>query len=268
MENIVDAYGLVLHAAIGIHPTGTTLLKTVNHVAFYRIIYKGVGDVVKVTAEDDGLVRFAFFVGNGDSLSRAEHHTHHVITHNGINQTVVVHLSTLSHQLSSLVECAVDTRSLQVNIENAELAAFNVDIDPHGAVIRLFKEDGLIGGDGVTTEDNHIVATYLRNDPKWKDKIVYWGPMGCLTGFYLIVKGRPAPSELLPLLLAAFDHCAAYGGEVPGATPEGCGNYLLHDLNMAKYEAERYADLLRVSPCFEYPKAERVTVDGRTFFDS
>jgi len=114
----------------------------------------------------------------------------------------------------------------------------------------------------------HIIATAMRNDPEWKDEIVYWGPMGCLTGFYLIVKGRPAPSDLLPLLLAAFDHCAAYEGEVPGATPAGCGNYLLHDLPMAKYESKRFADLLRVSPCFEYPKAERVTVDGRTFFDS
>ncbi len=145
-----------------------------------------------------------------------------------------------------------------------------------------------VGGDFVTTFDvrmkrpnaepvihpnamhtiEHIVATYLRNDAAWKDRIVYWGPMGCLTGFYLIVKGRPAPSDLLPLLLAAFDHCAAYKGEVPGATPAGCGNYLLHDLPMAKYESKRFADLLRVSPCFEYPKAERVTVDGRTFFDS
>ena len=114
----------------------------------------------------------------------------------------------------------------------------------------------------------HIVATFLRNDPEWKDKIVYWGPMGCLTGCYLIVKGRPAAKELLPLLIRAFDYCAAYEGSVPGATPMGCGNYLLHDLNTAKYEAKLYADLLRVSPRFEYPKAERAKVDGMTFFDS
>ena len=114
----------------------------------------------------------------------------------------------------------------------------------------------------------HIVATFLRNDPEWKDRIVYWGPMGCLTGFYLIVKGRPAPNELLPVLLAAFDYCAAFEGTVPGATPEGCGNYLLHDLNMAKYESRAYADLLRRAPCFAYPTAERVQVDGMTFFDS
>lgn len=114
----------------------------------------------------------------------------------------------------------------------------------------------------------HIVATFLRNDPEWKDRIVYWGPMGCLTGFYLIVKGRPAPSELLPVLLSAFDYCAAFDGSVPGATPEGCGNYLLHDLNMAKYESRVFADRLRNAPCFAYPTAERVQVDGMTFFDS
>ena len=114
----------------------------------------------------------------------------------------------------------------------------------------------------------HIVATFLLNDPAWKDRIVYWGPMGCLTGFYLIVKGRPAPSELLPVLLSAFDYCAVFEGPVPGATPEGCGNYLLHDLNMAKYESRLYADRLRNAPCFTYPTAERVQVDGMTFFDS
>ena len=114
----------------------------------------------------------------------------------------------------------------------------------------------------------HIVATFLRNDPEWKDRIVYWGPMGCLTGCYLIVKGRPAAKELLPLLIRAFDYCAAYEGAVPGATPMGCGNYLLHDLNTAKYESKLYADLLRAAPCFEYPKAERAKVDGMTFFDS
>lgn len=99
----------------------------------------------------------------------------------------------------------------------------------------------------------HIVATYLRSDSEWKDRIIYWGPMGCLTGCYLIVKGRPAPEELLPLMIRAFEFCADFEGEVPGTAPENCGNYLLHDLNMAKYEARRYADLLKTSPCFVYP---------------
>ena len=115
----------------------------------------------------------------------------------------------------------------------------------------------------------HVVATFLRNDSEWKDRIVYWGPMGCLTGCYLIVKGRPTPAELCPLMIRAFEHCAKYSGEVPGATPVNCGNYLLHDLPMARYEAERYVRILREEPCFEYPTAERITTEkGMMFFDS
>ncbi len=115
----------------------------------------------------------------------------------------------------------------------------------------------------------HIVATFLRNDDEWKDKIIYWGPMGCLTGCYLIVKGRPSPKEIAPLLIRAFDYCADYDGEVPGATAENCGNYLLHDLNMAKYEAKRYAQILKTKPCFDYPTVQRLeTEKGEVFFDS
>lgn len=115
----------------------------------------------------------------------------------------------------------------------------------------------------------HVIATFLRNDDEWKDRIIYWGPMGCLTGCYLIVKGRPTPQEIHPLLLRAFEHCANYDSEVPGATPENCGNYLLHDLPMARYEARLYADILKSNPCFEYTKTERITTEkGKIFFDS
>jgi len=115
----------------------------------------------------------------------------------------------------------------------------------------------------------HVVATFLRNDAAWKDRIVYWGPMGCLTGCYLIIKGRPRPQELLPLLLRAFEHLRDYDGPVPGATAKNCGNYLLHDLNMAKWEAAQYVERLTRAPCFEYPVAERiVTGKGSVFFDS
>jgi len=99
----------------------------------------------------------------------------------------------------------------------------------------------------------HIVATFLRNDAQWKERIIYWGPMGCLTGCYLIVKGHPQPQELLPLIIRAFEFCADFEGEVPGTAPENCGNYLLHDLNMAKYEARRYVEALKTNPCFVYP---------------
>ena len=114
-----------------------------------------------------------------------------------------------------------------------------------------------------------LVATYLRSDPEWGNRIVYWGPMGCLTGNYLIVKGRPSPREILPLVLAAFRHCRDYGGEVPGATEASCGNFRLHDLAMAKWEAARFVEALEREPCFDYPVTEAVaTADGRTFHDS
>ena len=167
------------------------------------------------------------------------------------------------------------------------IPSFQVD---HAKIVPGIYESRVdaVGGDFVTTFDvrmkrpnaepairpdamhtiEHIVATFLRNDPEWKDRIVYWGPMGCLTGFYLIVKGRPAAEEVLPLLLRAFDYCAAFEGEVPGATPEGCGNYRLHDLHTARCESRLYSDLLRNAPCFVYPQAERARVDGMTFFDS
>ena len=102
----------------------------------------------------------------------------------------------------------------------------------------------------------HIVATYLRNDPVWKDRIVYWGPMGCLTGNYLIIKGRPKPAEIAPLVIAAFEYLRDFEGEIPGAKAVNCGNYILHDLAMAKWEAARYVTALKEHPSFEYPVSD------------
>lgn len=118
----------------------------------------------------------------------------------------------------------------------------------------------------------HIVATYLRNDPEWKDQIVYWGPMGCLTGFYLIMKGDRAPAEIFDLVLGAF-RSVENSEDVPGASAVNCGNYLMHNLGMAKWYARRFADYLAENAddpeIFEYPRSERlVTDDGRQFFDS
>ena len=112
----------------------------------------------------------------------------------------------------------------------------------------------------------HVVATYLRNS-EFKDHIVYWGPMGCLTGCYLLVKTvhEIEPREIAPLVRMAFRHMADYEGEVPGATPVNCGNYLLHDLPTAKWEA---AAFLARKWKFAYPKAKRIQVSGRTFFDA
>ncbi len=118
----------------------------------------------------------------------------------------------------------------------------------------------------------HIIATYLRNNPEWKDEVVYWGPMGCLTGFYLILKGDRAPQELYALMLGAFKSVEE-NDEVPGAAPVNCGNYLMHNLEMAKWYAAEFASYLEANEgngaIFEYPKTERlVTDDGQHFYDS
>ncbi len=118
----------------------------------------------------------------------------------------------------------------------------------------------------------HIIATFLRNDPEWKDEVVYWGPMGCLTGFYLILKGSRAPQELYELMLNAFK-AVENAQEVPGAAPVNCGNYLMHNLETAKWYAREFAAYLEAnagnSEIFEYPKSERpVTDGGQDFYDS
>ena len=99
----------------------------------------------------------------------------------------------------------------------------------------------------------HLAATFLRNQSDMADRIVYWGPMGCLTGCYLIVKGRPAPEEILPLMIRTFDYIVHFQGTVPGTLPENCGNYLLHDLEGARYEAKKYLQILKKNPGLRYP---------------
>ena len=88
----------------------------------------------------------------------------------------------------------------------------------------------------------HLAATYLRNEPQWKDRIVYWGPMGCLTGNYLLIKGDLESKDIVELMIHTFEFVANFTGEVPGTQPRDCGNYLLHDLPMARYEARKYLD--------------------------
>jgi S-ribosylhomocysteine lyase len=112
----------------------------------------------------------------------------------------------------------------------------------------------------------HVVATYLRNS-EFKDHVVYWGPMGCLTGFYFIVDTAHEimPAEVAGLIRRAFRYQANYRGEVPGATKVNCGNYLLHDIATAKYEARKF---LGLEWKFEYPKAGRIKAGGKTFFDA
>ena len=118
----------------------------------------------------------------------------------------------------------------------------------------------------------HIIATHLRNDPDWKDEVVYWGPMGCLTGFYLILKGNRAPQEIYDLVLTSF-RSVSDAQEVPGATPQNCGYWRMHNLEMAQWYASEFATYLEAhakdSAIFEYPRTERlVTEDGQHFYDS
>lgn len=86
----------------------------------------------------------------------------------------------------------------------------------------------------------HLAATFLRNHPVWADRIIYWGPMGCLTGNYLIVKGDLSLADVLPLMIETFGFIASYEGNVPGATARDCGNYLLMNLPEARWEARKY----------------------------
>ena len=115
----------------------------------------------------------------------------------------------------------------------------------------------------------HLAATYLRNNAQWADRIIYWGPMGCLTGNYLIVNGAYSCEEIRQLMIEAFTFVSEYEGEVPGTTAATCGNYLMHDLPMAKWEARRYISRLKNEFCSEYPGLARPTLDGgMTFFDA
>ena len=95
-------------------------------------------------------------------------------------------------------------------------------------------------GQGALHSIEHLAATFLRNHPTWADKIIYWGPMGCLTGNYLIVKGDITSADILPLVKETFAFVASYEGEVPGATARDCGNYLLMNLPEARWEARKY----------------------------
>lgn len=88
----------------------------------------------------------------------------------------------------------------------------------------------------------HLAATYLRNHPVWKDRIIYWGPMGCLTGNYLLIRGDYQSKDIVELMIETFRFIADFNGKIPGAAPKDCGNWLLHDLPMAQWEARKYLE--------------------------
>ena len=91
----------------------------------------------------------------------------------------------------------------------------------------------------------HLGATFLRSHREWADRTVYFGPMGCRTGFYAIFEGDLGSEAALPLILEMLDWIIAFEGPIPGAAAAECGNWREQNLDMAKWEARRYAELLK-----------------------
>ena len=103
----------------------------------------------------------------------------------------------------------------------------------------------------------HLGATWLRNDPDWGEKVLYFGPMGCRTGFYLLLSGDLSSRDIVPLMQEMFAFIRDFEGEVPGASPSDCGNYLDMNLPMAKFLAGKFLRevLENIGPDrLEYPK--------------
>lgn len=88
----------------------------------------------------------------------------------------------------------------------------------------------------------HLGATFLRNHPTYQDKTIYFGPMGCRTGFYLLLAGDYASRDIIPLMIQMYEFIRDFRDEVPGASPKDCGNYLDMNLPMANYLAKKFLD--------------------------
>lgn len=145
-----------------------------------------------------------------------------------------------------------------------KIASFTIDHERLEPGIYVSRRDTTPAGDVITTFDirmtrpnrepaltpkslhamEHLAATFLRNHEEWQNRIVYWGPMGCCTGNYLLVQGEYASRDILPLIRETMRFVAGFEGEVPGATPRDCGNYSFMDLDQAKKDARRYLDVL------------------------
>ena len=142
-----------------------------------------------------------------------------------------------------------------------KIASFTIDHIKLQPGIYVSRKDR-VGGQVITTFDirmtspneepvmntadlhamEHLAATYLRNQPDFKDKVIYWGPMGCRTGNYLLINGDYESKDIVPLMIETFEFIRDFEGEIPGATPKDCGNYLDMNLGMAKYLAKKYLD--------------------------
>ncbi|MBD5322407.1 MAG: S-ribosylhomocysteine lyase [Duncaniella sp.] len=151
-----------------------------------------------------------------------------------------------------------------------KIASFTIDHERLLRGIYVSRRDLTPSGDVITTFDirmtepnrqpaltprslhamEHLAATYLRNRPDWRDRVVYWGPMGCCTGNYLLMQGDLEPSDILALIRDTMEFVAGYEGDIPGASARDCGNYTFMDLDAARQDARRYVDevLDRITP--------------------
>lgn len=140
-----------------------------------------------------------------------------------------------------------------------KIASFTIDHNKLQPGIYVSRKDH-IGAETITTFDlrmtspngepvmntaelhtiEHLAATFLRNDAKWQDKIIYFGPMGCRTGCYLLLAGDYDSKDIVTLIVKTFEFIRDFEGEIPGAKAKDCGNYLDQNLGMAKYLAKRY----------------------------
>lgn len=152
-----------------------------------------------------------------------------------------------------------------------KIASFTIDHERLEPGIFLSRKDLTPSGDTVSTFDirmtrpnrdpalspealhamEHLAATFLRNDPEWKDRVIYWGPMGCCTGNYLLLAGDYHSRDILQLMRRTMAFIAGYEGDIPGATPRDCGNYSFMDLPAARVAARRYLMEVIAEPHYE-----------------
>ncbi|MDE7110605.1 MAG: S-ribosylhomocysteine lyase [Muribaculaceae bacterium] len=154
-----------------------------------------------------------------------------------------------------------------------KIPSFTIDHNRLMAGVYVSRRDYTPGGDCITTFDvrltapnhepalgpealhsiEHLAATFLRNDAEWAARVVYWGPMGCCTGSYLLLQGEVEPTEILPLLKRMFDFIAGFEGDIPGATAADCGNYTFNDLEAARLAASAFSKKLAEGVPTVYP---------------
>lgn len=143
-----------------------------------------------------------------------------------------------------------------------KIASFTIDHTRLEPGVYVSRRDVTPAGDELTTFDirmtrpnreealtpralhamEHLAATYLRNRADWKDHVVYWGPMGCCTGNYLILQGHLESADVLPLVNDTMQFVARFEGDIPGATPRDCGNYSFMDLAAAREAARKFTE--------------------------